>query len=354
MTIINVLLVTSDVDYSHRLRKYITENHGDVKLTILSSASGIAGVIGASSYSVMLIGEEFQALKLELPAGMNCGWLCSRDIGGSFGGYRRFCKYRSGETLYNMILSLYSEVSVDSGSHRAGTPVYAFTASNGGAGSTLVSAAFAVRLASGGAKTLYFSFDRYSMPSLIFDGDTHAGMSDFIFSVLSAEKRDTNLSVKAASILARDSSGVKYMQGCKSAVDMDELNPAQLAKAFAAVQSSDEYSAVVVDIPLSDAAAWEAVQKYITRLFVVSGPSVTAQQKLARTSEALRINDARKQTDLCSRCSVIINKDSQRREMTGTTDSGMPVAGYIPRYKDDSVRAVVNAISRLNMWNDCI
>ncbi len=349
MTIINVLLVTNDVEYSHRLRRYITENHGDVKLTILDSVSGLGSVMGASSYSVMLIGEEFQELKFDLPAGMNCGWLCSRDIGGNIGGFRRFCKYRSGETLYNMILELYSDVSADTG-----TPVYAFTASNGGAGATLVSASFAVRLASGGAKVLYFSFDRYSMPSLIFDGDSHSGMSDFIFAVLASEKRDTNLSVKAASILSRDSSGVKYMQGCKSAVDMDELDPARLAKAFAAVQSSDEYGAVVLDIPLSDAAAWEAVQKYITRLFIVTGANAAAQQKLARVSEALRINDARRQTDLYGRCSVIINKDGQRREMTGTTDSGMPIIGAVPRYKDDNIRAVVNAISRLNMWNDCI
>ena len=354
MAIISVLLVTNDVEYSHRLRRYISENHTDVKLTILNNAENLKKMIGEASFSVMLIGEEFAKLLPELPAGMTCGILFPRDMGGELNGHKCYCKYRSGETLYNIILELYSEVSTEQKNAKSGVPVYVFTPASGGAGSTLVSAAVAVRLAMSGKKVLYFSFDRYCMPSLLFDGEARAGMSDFIFSVLAAEKRSSNLSLKAASLLAKDSTGVKYMEGCKNAVDMDELSAEQLSKAFGALISSDEYEAVVADIPLLDRAAWEAALKHSYRVYAVTEPGRLSGQKLQRLIESFRITDARKGTELASRCSVVINKDLQRREGAGEQLNGIPVAGYIPRYKDDDLRALVNAISRLQMWNDCL
>lgn len=352
MAIVNVLLVTNDVEYSHRLRRYIGENHTDIKMTILNSAENLKKMISESSYSVMLIGEEFQKLLPELPAGMTCGFLSPRDMGGTINGYKCYCKYRSGETLYNIILELYSEVSTEQKTGQSGVPVFAFTGANGGAGATLISAALAVKIAMSGKKVLYFSFDRYCMPSLLFDGEIRACMSDYIFSVLSSEKRNTNLSVKAASMLSKDSTGVKYLEGCKNAVDMDELSPELLSKAFNAMVSSDEYDAVVTDIPLHDRAAWEAVLKTSARFYLVTEPGIVPKQKLERLIDSIKITDARKGMEMFGRCSIIINKDAQRREISGASENGVPVAGSVPRYKDDDLRALVNAVSRLQMWND--
>lgn len=354
MAIISVLLVTNDVEYSHRLRRYIGENHSDIKLTILNNAENLKRMISEVSFSVILIGDEFIKFLPELPAGMVCGILFPRDMGGEINGHRCFCKYRSGETLYSIILELYSEISTEQKTEKNGASMYVFASANGGAGSTLVSAAAAVRLAVSGKRTLYFSFDRYCMPSLLFNGEVRAGMSDFIFSVLAAEKRNSNLSLKATSLLAKDSTGVKYMDGCKNAVDMDELSTEQLSKAFGALISSDEYEAVVVDIPLLDRNAWETALKHSCRVFAVTESGSIPKQKLERLVESVRIIDARRGTELLSRFSVVINKDLQRREGAGEQLCGVPVAGYIPRYRDSDLRAVVNAISRLNMWNDCL
>lgn len=355
MTIINVLLVTNDTEYSHRLRRYISEKHSEIKLTLTNNTNELRELINSSSFNVILIGDEFKNIPLDINAGMSCCYLCSRDMGDNLNGIKCFCKYRSGETICSLILELYSEVSSDRLTGSTGTPIFAFTAANGGAGSTVISASFAIKLANCGKKVLFFSFDRFILPTLLFDGESHACMSDFIFAVLASEKRSANLSLKAASMLSTDSSGVKYMNGCKTPADMNELTPKQLSKAFAALQTSDEYNAIVVDIPLEAPDAWAAVQSGIKHLFIVTEAGSIPEQKLSRTIDYFKINDTRKNTELLSRGSIIINKDSRRQEqIEGSAAFGTSITGSVPKYRDDNTRAVINAISRLNMWNEYI
>ncbi len=352
MAMISVLLATSDMEYSHRLQRYISENHRDIKLTILNSIGTLNQLISGALYNVVLIGEEFFEYKPKMPPGIACGWLSARDTADTFDGNKVYCKYRSGEVLYQIILELYSEVS---GGHKtngfSGTPIYAFSSVSGGAGATLVSAALAVRLAMADKKVLFFSFDKYCMPSLMFDGEVRACMSDFIFSVISAEKRSINLSVKAASMLSKDSSGVRYMECCKNAVDMDELSEEQLKKAFTALKDSDEYDAIVVDMPLLDKKAREAVDD-VMKLYAVTEPGIIPTKKLERFLNDIKITDTRNGTEFINRCTVIVNKNISREQ--GAADIGGVAARYIPRYKDNDLRALINAVSRLQMWDDII
>jgi len=351
MAMISVLLATSDAEYSHRLQRYISENHRDIKLTILDSAQTLNRIISDTLYDVVLIGEEFSASRPQLPAGTACGWLSARDTGGAVDGNKVYCKYRSGETLYQIILELYSEVSGVHKGGSSGTPIYAFTSTSGGAGATLVSAALAVRMATARKNVLYVSFDRYCKPSLLFDGEIRACMSDFIFSVLSSEKRNIDLGIKAASMLTRDSSGARYMEGCKNAADMDELSEGLLKKAFDGLKGSDEYDAIICDIPLSDKNAWEAVGD-TAKVFAVTEPGVIQTQKLERFLNDIKIKDTRNGTELIGRCAVIINKNVSREQ--GIADIGGVPARYVPKYKDNDLRALINAVSRLQMWDDIV
>lgn len=352
MTIVNTLMVTSDVEYSHRLRNYIAKHNSNIKLTILNDVAQLNS-IALATYSVVLIGDEFEGYKISLPSGTNCGYLSAKDIGGTINDHNRYCKYRSGETIVNIILDLYSEVSANSNVLQTNANIYVFASAVGGMGASLVSAAYAVMLANRGLRVLHFTFDRYCTPSLFFDGQAQGDFSDFIFSVISSERRNTNLSIKAASLLSTDSSGVKYMNACKNAADMDDiLTGDRLKRAFDAIQASGEYDAVVVDLSILDTSAWNIVKDKMKNLYLVSHNDIISQNKLKRVLENLKTNDTRNNTDLLSACRVIINRDVKRQVATGTVDFGVPIIGHIPEYKDGNIRAIINAICLLEMWNN--
>ncbi len=352
MAIINVLLFTSDTEYTHRFRKYIGDRHKDVKLTIVNNLNDYAITTKTNSFSVMLIGDEFANESFEIPYGTAYGYLSPTDLGDTLKGHKRFCKYRRGETLYNIILELYSEVST---ARKTGgissVQTFVFT-SVGGAGSTLLSAAMAMNLSMNKRRVVYISFDKFSLPSVWFDGQPLGNMSDFIFAVLASEKKNTNLAVKAASLLASDSTGVKYMEGCANPTDMDEMSPEHTQKAYNAIISSDEYDAVVVDIPLLAESVWKFMLPKAAKLFVVSDNNNVAKLKLRRYLTSLKIADARHGTDILDRTAVIFNKGGQKAGADEQLEAS--IAGVIPKYQDDNPRALINTIARLPMWTECL
>lgn len=355
MAIINVLLFTSDTEYSHRLRRYIGDRHRDIKLTIVNNTDDLKTTTASIQSNVMLIGEEFAKTPVEVPNGTACGYLTAKDTGETINERKCFCKYRSGETLYSMILDLYSEVSANKASSSAGSAkIYAFTSANGGAGATTAAAALAMKLAMQSKKVLYISFDKYCLPSLWFDGEKRGDMSDFIFAVHASEKKNINLSVKAASLLIKDTTGVKYMEGCSKPADIEELSGEQLEKLFNSIASAEEFDAIAVDVPLSFDAVWNFIGPKSAKVFVMTENNSMANQKLTRYIQNVSIADSRNGTDFLEHTQIIMNKDKQHQEWAGGKFEGVTVAGAIPRYKDDNLRALLNAVCRAALWDNCL
>lgn len=352
MATISVLLLTSDIDYSHRLRNYMASRHPDIKLCIISEPAQFSAALSANACFVALIGAEFADNELFIPEGIGSALLTDKNMGEEYKGRKAFCKYSSGEAVYKHILSIYSEVSGYSKRSEEGIRTYAFFGAGGGSGCTTVSAAFARRLAMAGKKVAYLSLDRYSDMTQWFDGERGGDLSDLIFAVISAQKKNTNLAAKAASLLSRDPSGVYYLLGCKNAFDYGELDESRAKAVYTAISSADSFDAVVLDGSFGDKIYRLLVEEKADRMYVVSANDVCANAKLRRFIEDIRISDARakngNKASIGEKLSIVMNRTAAFNGAGGTYE-GVKLLGCIPKY-NDTPKHIVETASQLELW----
>lgn len=345
MPVINVLLLTKDHEYSERVTRFLSARYPNIRITSLDRISNITDVIRTASVSVLLFGEEFSADELPETPGTARGKLVSRRAVCSLSD-KIFCKYSSVDELYRIILGLYAEVSSVSDDSDGRSRIFSFVSTNGGAGATAVSAAFAENAARSGMKVLYLTLDKFESP-IMGDASTEGCMSDLILSAIASGKTRINLPAKAASLIRTDAAGVSYMQGCRYPNDFDEMNAEMLAKVIGACISSAEYGCVVIDGDLNS----ELIRNYILtntdRLVLVSESGLTAAQKLRRYIMWLGNLDKKLNKDIMARTSIVINKGNITTR-DGMID-GVTVAGTVPRYNDNNIKSIATAISRLDL-----
>ncbi len=352
MATISVLLLTSDIDYSHRLRNYMASRHADIKLCIISDPTQFDTALNANACSVVLIGAEFADNELYIPEGTGTALFTDKNVGDEYKGRRAFCKYSSGEAVYKFILGIYSEVSGYSKRSEEGLRTYAFFGAGGGTGCTTVSAAFARRLAMVGKKVVYLSLDRYSDMTQWFEGERGGDLSDLIFAVVSAQKKNTNLAAKAASLLSRDPSGVYYLMGCKNAFDYRELDNDRVKAIFTAVSSADAFDAIVLDGSFGNELYRTLAEDKADRMYVVSANDVCSNAKLRRFIEDIRISDARaknsNKTSIGEKLSIVMNHTAAF-DGAGGTYEGVKLLGCVPKY-NDTTKHIVESVSLLELW----
>lgn len=349
MTTIRVLFLTSDSEYCHRLSPYFAKYHPEIKPAFSASTQGAVEILAQKMYNVVLIGEEFENERLVVPNGTAGAYLTETASGNDINGLHSFCKYKSGDALYRIILSMFAEVSSVQLSDYRNFRIFAFAGANGGAGATTLAAALAYRLASLGKKTLYFSCDPLADYSGFLSDNSEGGsLSDMIFIV----KSGTNIksaSLKAAALLKNDISGVKFLDSCKEPYDFETLKTEHIEKMLEVLSGADEFDCIVVDGSIYDARFRELAVKKSDKLFVVAESDANAQKKLSRLIRFLKASDKRENTDLILRSALIFNKNSGA--VSGNIE-GMSFCGSVPRYKDTNIRNIASAASRLNIWDN--
>lgn len=352
MALINVLVLTRDAEYAQRLTGYMGRKHpNDLRMMVLDTPDNFESFLKTSSVSVVLIDENCN--KTDISAHTELAYAYLRENNSGRSDERSFCKYSSGEEIYRTILGLYSEISANNRDANAGCRIYGFVGANGGAGTSLISAAFAMNQAQSGHKVLYLCFDKRTPEITFFGQKANGSLSDLITAVMS--KQQTNLPAKAASLIRTDNSGVSYIQGCALPNDYDEIDAGILEKLVNACIRADEFNCVVIDGSLQDSAFCEKLLPSLSTLVVVSENGGTAFDKLFRTVEWLRIYDSRRNDDLLSHTRVIVNRVKIVNGQLSAPEQvvqGVKYAGTIPLYGNGSQRNIALAISRLPLNNE--
>lgn len=348
MTTIRVLFLTNDSEYCHRLAPYFAKYHPEIKPAFSASDGNVAADLEKKMYNVVLIGDELAAANINVPGGVAGAYISENSSESELNGLRSFCKYKSGEALYRIIISMFAEVSNVKQVEGRGNKVFAFVGANGGAGATTMAAAFAYRQSSLGKKTLYFCCDQFADYSGFLADSTEGGsLSDLIFIVKSASKTG-NAALKAAALLKKDVSGVRFLEKCADPFDFDNLSMEQIEKMLDIISGADEFDCVVVDASFYDERCRKLVMKRADTLFIVAEGDENAKAKLGRLAHYLNVTDKRNNTDLASRSMLILNKGAEQG-MSGA--AGIACCGGVPRYKDRNIRNIANAAARLDIWN---
>lgn len=344
MTVINVLLLTKDHEYSERVTKFLSARHPNIRITSMDHIGAISDVINSASVSVLLVGEEFSAGEIPETPGTAQGWLVGGRAACSSSD-KVFCKYSGVDELYRIVLGLYAEVSSVSEESDGKRRVFSFVSTNGGAGSTAVSAAFAQSVARSGMKVLYLSLDKFETPIMAQENGADGCLSDLLLAAMSAEKTRINLPAKAASLIRTEPGGVSYIQGCRYPNDFDEMNEDMLAKVVGACIASADYGCVVIDGSLEDRLVRDYILSNTDRLVLVSEGNLRAAHKLRRYITWLSNLDKKTNKGIISRTSIVINKGNFAAG-DGVID-GVRVAGAVPQYRDNNINGIASAISRL-------
>lgn len=348
MTTIRVLFLTNDGEYCHRAAPYFAKYHPDIKPTFSASVQGVSEAISKKMYNVVLVGEEFERENIIIPSGVAAAYLSETNSGNDINGLKSYCKYKSGDALYRIILSMFADVSNIQTVNANNFRIAAFTNANGGAGSTTIAAAYAYRQALLGKKTLFFSFDPFADCSdYLFDITESGTLSDMIFIVKSGTAAK-NASLKAAALLKKDVSGVKFIDNCKDPYDFEALTAEHIEKMVDIISSADEFEYVVVDGSIFDERFRKFILNRADELFIVAENEKNSKSRLTKLLRFLSVLDKRENKDLVSRSALIFNKNSG----ASLSVSGISVCGSVPKYKDSNVRNIANAASRLNIWDN--
>lgn len=351
MVTIRVLVITDDSEYCHRLAPYFAKHHPEVKFTFAAPEHDSSDIFANKMCNVALIGEEFLNTSINVPGGVAGAYLTENSSESEINGLRSFCKYKSGETLYRIIVSMFSEVSNVRQFDTQESKVFAFVGANGGAGATTAAVAFAYRQAARGKKTLYFCYDQFAdYKSVMSDNTEGKTLSDLIFIVKSGSGSG-NASLKAASMLKNDVSGVKFIENCPDPFEFDNLTLEHMEKMLEIVSHSNEFDGIVIDANFYDERLRQLILKKADILFIISENNANANAKLCKLIQYLKVMDMRKRTDICSRCVIILNKYTDQN-WNGAKFDGITCFGGIPKYKDNNARNIANAASRLDIWNN--
>ncbi len=352
MTTVRVLFLTNDSEYCHRITLYFARYHPDIKPSFSDSLESSAGELSKRMYDVVLIGEEFAGESIAVPSGTSGAYLTETPTGNEINGLRSFCKYKSGDVLYRTVITMFADVSDAQPSETHGFKIYAFAGANGGAGSTTIAAAFAYRQASLGKKTLYFCCDAFADYSgFLYDSSEGGSLSDMIFIVKSGSGTK-GASLKAAALLKKDVSGVKFTESCKEPYDFEVLTVEHIEKMLDIFLGSDDFNSIVIDGSIYDERYRKLVAKKADTLFIVAESDKNAQAKLSRLVRFLKVTDKRENSDLVSRSLLVLNKDQGN---TPVNFEEINCCGSIPRYKDTNIRNIAGAASRLDIWkNVCL
>lgn len=349
MTTIKVLFIMSDSEYCRRIASYFNKHHPEIKLTLVAAKQDADEGLSHGAYNVVLIGEEFAAAGIVVPEGSASAYFCEDHSKDEVGGMRAFCKYQSGETLYKIIISLFSEVSNIKQLDSHANKIYAFVGANGGAGATTIAASFAYKQAMLGKKTLYFCIDQFAdFSGLFYDNTGRGTMEDLIFIVKSEQNMGT-AALKAAALLKKDSTGVNFIELGDDPAAFNGLTTAELEKMLEVISGADSFDSIIIDANFNDEKSRELIIKKVGLLFIVSDKGVGVNVRPSKLINYLKLMNLRDSSDLISRSVFVVNKNDTQMPQ-GATYEGV-TACSVPRYKDNCVRNIANAIARLNFWN---
>lgn len=349
---IKLALLEQDQGYLNKITMVFSTKYAD-KLEIYSFTNlEIAlAALDSARIDVLVAGSTFEINADALPR--RCGFAYfveSADIE-AYKGQRAICKFQKADLIYRQILSIYSEVAGSVSGLKMGDDhckVIAFTSPCGGTGTSSVAAAYAIRSAAGGQKTLYLNLEKFGSSDVFFASEGQFDMSDIVFALKS---KKTNLSMKLESCVKQDPRGVFFYSQSKVALDMLELNAEDVLRLLAEAKISDSYSRIVLDMDFSIDKDSLAILRQANAVIWVGDGLETSNRKLLRAYEALKIKEQNEDAPITGRLALIYNKFSNKSSRAVESEEIKNIGGA-PRYEHATTEQVVEQLGRMQMLDN--
>lgn len=347
---IKVSILDDDLSYLNRITLAFTNRFADkIEIHSFTNQEIAMSSLISDRIDVFIASNNFEIDVSSVPK--RCGFAYFVDSPGieEYKEQKTISRYQKAEVIYKEIINIYSETVPDvkfEGSSNA--YICTFFSTSGGVGSSSVAAAYAMKLARSGKKTLYLNLEEFGNSELFFNGEGQANFSDVIFSLKS---KKTNLALKLESFVKEDASGVNFFSVSRTALDMLELSEEDLQRLFSGIKLIGSYDFVVVDADFAINKKTFLLFNLAQSIIFVSDGSEISNDKFIRAQQALQLYEQQNDVSFLSKASLLYNRFSNK---TGKIieNNEIHFLGGINRFEHATTIQVVEQISKLEVLND--
>lgn len=348
---IKLLLLDSDKNYLNRITSSVTNKYAD-KIEIYSFTDQEIAMekLSSAKADVFLSGSEFQVDPEKVPARCGFAYLVEAPEIESVREQKTIAKYQRIDVFYKQVLSLYAEHSLSGIGLKAGgdnqAQVILFLPASGGVGSSSMAVAFAGFAARKGKKVLYLNLEQFGSADAYFQGEGQADFGEVIYALKS---RKSNLALKLEGMVKQDDSGVYFYSSPKSAMDLTELDGADVKSLLKEIGASGRYDVIVLDMDFMFQERLIGLMAAVRKIVFVCDGTESSLLKLERVLPALEIMEEMRDVNLLSKSCVVYNRFSSKRCRTA---AGLEIRqlGGAPRYANAAPKQVQEELGKLEFW----
>ncbi|MCL1891635.1 MAG: AAA family ATPase [Coriobacteriia bacterium] len=301
---------------------------------------------------VFLSSDEFDIEPSALPSRCGFAYLVESSAIDTIRDQKVVSKYQRIELLYRNVLEIYSEnipssVRLKLAGETKGSVIQFFSAS-GGVGCSTMAAACATYFSRAGSKVLFFSLEEFMSTDAFFAGEGSATFSDIVFALKS--KRG-NAMLKIESSIKRDQSGVFFISGSVTPLELRELTVDDVKSLLSTILMSGDYDHIIIDVGslLSD-ISFEAI-KQADLMVLVSDGSEISNMKTTQAIGALEILERQGDVSYLNRFALAYNKFSNK---TGRTLDAVGIRSLsgAPKIERATPREIVQQLQKYSIFDE--
>lgn len=307
---IRLAILDRDQDYLSRFTAVFGTKFADTyEVHSFTDAAIAIGALDANKIDVFIADDAFDIDASVLPRRCSFAYLVDSNGVDSVKGQRAICRFQRSDLIDKQIKNIYSENPAVTRSgliaENRATNVLIFSSPSGGAGTSSATAACALHFASAGRRALYLNLEKFGCADVFFSGDLAFGMSDVIYALRSGK---TNLSMKLASCVKQDMTGVYFYSQAKSALDMFELTDSDIIRLMNELIASGLYDYIIIDMDFGIGEEYLRICRQANILVWVGDGSETSNAKIQRAYQALVIKEQNDDESFLDRICLFYNK----------------------------------------------
>lgn len=352
---VKLAILDQDKNYLKRLQDVFTVSYFDkLEIYLFSDKETALSNLKPSRIDVFLAASDFEINVDNLPKKCNFAYLTEEMNIDSYKNQHAICKFQKAEMIYKEILSLYSEKMTDTMNIKfdsAGkTKIIAFVSASGGTGSSTVAAACAKYCSNMGKKILYLNVEKFGFIETFFSADGTADFSDVIFALKS---KKANLPIKIESCIRQDKSGVFFFQTAKNPIDMQELEPDDLATLVKEINLTGNYDYLIMDADFTLDSFSEKVLSLSNLVVMVSDGSQISNAKFIKAYKTLDLYDSQKETSFLPKIRLMYNKFSSKTGKIIDEDFAASIGG-IPRVEQATSEQIIDRMRSTGIFQQLL
>lgn len=342
-------ILEQDERYTMRLINFFNTHYFDkLEIFAFSSAEKLDNYLQQHRIDILLADPQIDLDVQEIQKSVTLAYFSDTSDVDSINHVRTVCKYQKAELIYKEILGIYAELGTWEMSYRrvnSGCPVITFLDGTGGAGSTVVSAGCAMKMAFAGKKVMYLNLKEAGLVASVFDAEGQFGLSDALYAVKSNR---SNLNLKLESMVKKDVSGVYFLDDFKVMLDARDMLAADQSTLIKSMAGLGSYDAIVLCIDNCLNEKLKASLQESSAVVIVGDSTPDGNTKTLRFLEALKLDDEQLSNEIRKYLYLIYNRYGSSGVMASTEVS---VLGTIVKYQGVSSKQIAQEISKSSIFD---